>query len=70
MNRELKEIKRRKASSLRKTLRNYLIVIARDKDTELTEKLPKATWRDIGACFRISAQRAKDIYDDVIARIY
>jgi len=69
MNRD-KEIKKRKVSAKRKILRNLLIVIAYDHDTKLVERLPDTTWRDIGACFGISAQRSRDIYNNEIKELY
>ena len=70
MNGREKQIKKRKVSAKRKILRNLLIVIAYDHDTKLVERLPDTTWRDIGACFGISAQRARDIYRQEINELY
>ena len=70
MNLREKQIKKKKVSAKRKILRNLLIVIAYDHDTKLVEKLPDATLRDIGVCFGISAQRARQIHRQEIKELY
>ena len=62
-----KRIKRRKD---RKKLRNYLMVIARDKDAGLVEKLPDASWQNIADCFKLSKQRVYEIYKEIVNELY
>ena len=46
------------------------MVIARDKDAGLVEKLPDASWQNIADCFKLSKQRVYEIYKEIVNELY